>query len=93
MSAPVLRLRLSIQGRVQGVWYRESMRQEAVRLGVAGWVRNCSDGSVEAIVEGEPAAVRALQTWCHTGPPAARVVAVQANEEPPAGEAGFRVRH
>jgi len=88
-----LRLHLRIHGRVQGVWYRESMRREAARLGVAGWVRNCSDGSVEAIVEGEAAAVRELEAWCHTGPPSARVVRVQSNEEPPAGEAGFRVRH
>jgi acylphosphatase len=93
MSAAILRLRLSIQGRVQGVWYRESMRREAVRLGVSGWVRNCSDGSVEAIVEGEAPAVRELEAWCHAGPPAARVVAVRSHEEPPAGEAGFRVTH
>jgi len=88
-----LRLHLRIVGRVQGVWFRESMRREAARLGVAGWVRNCSDGSVEAIVEGESAAVRELEAWCHTGPPSARVVSVQANAEPPAGEAGFRVKH
>jgi acylphosphatase len=91
-SSPLLRLRLEISGRVQGVWFREATRIEAERLGVYGWVRNCADGSVEAVLEGPPDAVRKLERWCHSGPPAARVVAVKSNPEPPAGEHEFRVR-
>jgi acylphosphatase len=64
---------LLIQGRVQGVWYRESMRREAERLGVAGWVRNAPDGSVEAVVQGSDEAVDALIAWAHDGPPMAQV--------------------
>lgn len=90
-AADVLRLRLQIRGRVQGVWFREATRLEAERLGVRGWVRNCADGSVEAVLEGDAAAVREMETWCGHGPPAARVVEVQSNPEPPAGEKLFRV--
>jgi len=64
---------LHIQGRVQGVWFRESMRREAERLGVTGWVRNAPDGSVEAVVQGPEAAVDMLIAWAHAGPPQARV--------------------
>ena len=68
--------RLVIAGRVQGVWFRESMRQEAERRGVAGWVRNRSDGTVEAVVHGAEEAVEAMVAWAHQGPPKARVTAV-----------------
>ena len=64
---------LHISGRVQGVWYREAMRLEAERLGVTGWVRNCRDGSVEAVVQGEESALAAIVAWAREGPPAARV--------------------
>lgn len=73
---------LKIRGRVQGVYYRESMRQEAMRLGVTGWVRNRRDGSVEALVQGEAPLVEQLVQWCHQGPPAARVEAVETVESP-----------
>ena len=87
-----LRLRLRIRGRVQGVWFREAMRIEAEKLGVRGWVKNCADASVEAVLEGEAGAVRELERWCHLGPPAARVVGVQSAEEPPRAEKAFYVR-
>ncbi len=64
---------LRISGRVQGVGYRDAMRSEALARGLAGWVRNCRDGSVEAVVQGDPAAVEALVAWARRGPPAARV--------------------
>lgn len=71
---------LRIHGRVQGVWYRESMRQEAERLGVAGWVRNTPDGSVEAVIQGPAEAVDALIAWARSGPPQARVDRIELNE-------------
>ena len=68
--------RLVIRGRVQGVWFRESMRLETEALGVAGWVRNRQDGTVEAVVQGEASAVEAMVRWARRGPEAARVDAV-----------------
>ena len=70
---------LHIEGRVQGVWFRESMRREAERLGVTGWVRNLPDGSVEAVVQGSVEAVDALLDWSRTGPPMARVERIVLN--------------
>lgn len=66
-------LHLAIHGRVQGVFFRDSMRREAQNLGVSGWVRNCSDGSVEAVVHGSSPAVDAIVQWAHRGPPRAEV--------------------
>ena len=70
-------LRLVIHGRVQGVFFRDSMRREAQNLAVAGWVRNRSDGAVEAAVHGEPAAVDALVLWARRGPQRAQVERVE----------------
>ncbi len=72
--------RLEIRGIVQGVFYRESMRQEADRLGVQGWVRNRPDGSVEAWIQGEASAVEELEAWAQEGPPRAEVKSVQADK-------------
>ncbi len=80
-----------VTGRVQGVWFRESCRREAVAVGVAGWVRNASDGTVEAVLEGPPAAVERVVRWCRSGPSGARVDAVDVSVESPVGERGFRV--
>lgn len=64
---------LIITGRVQGVWFRESMRLEAERLGVTGWVRNRADGSVEAMVAGTAEQIAAMMNWARRGPPDAHV--------------------
>jgi acylphosphatase len=87
-----VRRRLLVSGRVQGVWYRESCRQTAVARGVTGWIRNLSDGRVEAVLEGPPAAVEAVVEWCRAGPSRARVDRVDVEMEEPVGEHGFRVR-
>jgi len=70
-----------ITGRVQGVYYRASLRKEAIRLGLCGHVMNQSDGSVMAIVQGEAAQIAALEKWCWAGPPMAAVVGVEVQEE------------
>ena len=79
MSDRVTR-RMVARGRVQGVWFRESMRREAEALGVTGWVRNCADGSVEAVVQGSADAVGALLEWARHGPEAAEVAGLEVAE-------------
>lgn len=69
---------LRIHGLVQGVGFRYSLHREAVRLGLAGWVRNRRDGTVEAVVAGPVASVEAMVAWSHRGPPSARVDRVDA---------------
>ncbi len=81
-----------VTGRVQGVAYRASTAHEARALGLAGWVRNRPDGSVELEVEGAPDAVAQLLAWCHRGPSAARVAHVAIVDVAPTGEAGFEIR-
>jgi acylphosphatase len=87
-----VRRRVVVSGRVQGVWFRESCRQQALERSVGGWVRNCDDGTVEAVFEGSPAAVEAMVAWCRAGPPHASVTSVVSTEEAPIGEMAFRVR-
>ena len=72
-------VRLAITGRVQGVGFRESMRAVAQALEINGWVRNCEDGSVEAIAQGDEFAIEQLVAWCHNGPPGANVKFVVAD--------------
>jgi acylphosphatase len=85
------RQRVRVYGEVQGVFFRDSCRQEASRLGVAGWARNANDGSVEAVFEGDVEAVEAMCRWCQVGPSRARVERVETVIEEPKGERGFRV--
>ena len=71
-----VRAEVKIQGRVQGVFYRQSTKETAIRLGLNGWTKNCPDGSVVAVFEGEREAVDAAIEWCRQGPPAAHVTEV-----------------
>jgi acylphosphatase len=76
-----VRVRISVRGRVQGVWFRGSARATAEQLGVAGWARNLADGSVEILAQGAPGAIERLVAWCGHGPPGARVDAVSTQHE------------
>ena len=81
-----------VSGRVQGVYYRATTRDTAREAGIDGWVRNREDGRVEAVFEGEEAAVREMVDWCETGSKAAEVDAVDATYEEPTGLDGFEVK-
>ena len=81
------RVRVHVSGKVQGVFFRQALRAEAVKAGVAGWVRNLDDGRVEAVIEGPAAAVAAVAEWCRHGPAGARVSNLDMADEEPAGEA------
>ena len=87
-----MRKRVVAHGRVQGVFFRDSTRERAQTAGVAGWVRNCRDGTVEAVFEGEPDAVERLVRWMHEGPRGASVERVDVAEEEPEGLRDFEVR-
>ena len=87
------RIRAIVSGRVQGVSYRASTAAKARQLGLVGWVRNLRDGSVELEAEGPADAVAQLLTWCHHGPPAARVDAVAVEERPSSGGSSFDVTY
>ncbi|MCX7591797.1 MAG: acylphosphatase [Kiritimatiellae bacterium] len=83
------RVHLIIEGRVQGVCYRMYACEEAERLGVRGWIRNLPDGRVEAVAEGDEAAVDKFVAWCHQGPPHAKVVNVTVEIQPAGNEFKF----
>ena len=87
----VVRRRVVVRGRVQGVWFRESARRRAEELGVSGWVRNTTDGTVEAELEGAADDVAVLVSWLGLGPPQARVDSVDVEEQAPRDEPGFRI--
>jgi acylphosphatase len=84
-------MRVVVHGRVQGVFYRDTCRREALAAGLAGWVRNLPDGTVEAAFEGPAEAVERLVTWTRTGPRHAHVENVDVYAEEPRGESGFAV--
>jgi acylphosphatase len=88
----MVRRRVRAHGSVQGVFFRDSTRREASRRGVAGWARNCADGSVEAVFEGEPEAVDAMVEFTRKGPGHARVERVDVADEEPEGLTGFQTR-
>lgn len=77
------RVKILASGRVQGVFYRQSMKVQAVRLGVSGWVRNLPDGRVEAVAEGDGGKVEALLAWARRGPAGSRVDSLELSEMEP----------
>jgi len=88
------RVHVVVCGRVQGVYFRASTRDRARQLNLAGWVRNCSDGSVELVAEGEKAKVEQLLAWCHGGPPGAVVTDLKVEWQEATGEfVGFAVKY
>ncbi len=87
-----VRIRVIVEGRVQGVWFRESTRRMAAGTGVAGWVRNLTDGRVEAVFEGMPERVAQAVSWMGRGPVRAVVANIDIIEETPEGLAGFDIR-
>jgi acylphosphatase len=92
VSESPIRRRVRASGRVQGVFFRDTVRSEASSRGVAGWVRNCSDGTVEAVFEGPEDAVSAMVELCRAGPGSASVDQVDVSSEEPEGLSGFEVR-
>ncbi len=86
------RAHVFVSGKVQGVYYRANTQETAESRGVDGWVRNLSDGRVEAVFEGPESAVEGMVEWCHTGSPAADVDGVEVEYDGPDGEVGFRIR-
>lgn len=91
MSDPVAR-RVVVHGTVQGVFFRDTTRRKAESGGVAGWVRNRPDGSVEAFFEGEPDAVESLVRFVHEGPRGASVDRADVEDAQPEGLSGFEIR-
>ena len=88
----MIRRRVVVHGRVQGVFFRDSVRRLAERGGVSGWVRNNRDGTVEAALEGEDEDVARLVDYCRLGPSGAQVDSIDVYEETAEGAAGFSVR-
>jgi acylphosphatase len=88
----LIRRRVVVHGRVQGVFFRDTTRSRAESAGVSGWVTNRPDGAVQAVFEGEPDAVEQLVAFCRRGPSRAEVSSVEVTEEEPEGLVGFQVR-
>jgi acylphosphatase len=87
----VIRRRVIVRGRVQGVFFRDSLRRLAAERGVSGNAVNRDDGAVEAVLEGEPEAVEALVEFCRHGPAGARVEGIEQLDEEPEDLQGFRI--
>ena len=87
-----MRKRVVVSGRVQGVFFRDTVRNVAEREGLAGWVRNNHDGTVEAVFEGAPEAIERAVALCREGPPTAQVQRVETFDEPEEGLESFRIR-
>ena len=88
------RVNVIISGRVQGVWFRASTKEKADQLGINGWVRNTSDGNVEAVFEGDEETIQKMLDWCHQGPQYARVENVKITKQEPSNEfSDFSIRY
>ena len=93
MERTMHRLHLHIFGRVQGVYFRVSSQKKAEQLGLVGWVRNCADGHVELVAEGDKVQLRQLLNWCQEGPELANVVQIDEIWEPSTESlVGFSIR-
>jgi acylphosphatase len=92
MNRETARRRVVVHGQVQGVFFRDATSDEASKQGVAGWVGNRHDGAVEAVFEGEPAAVERMVDFCRQGPSQASVEDVEFSEEEPEGLSDFAMR-
>lgn len=94
-SQPTIRrVHVFVSGRVQGVFFRAETQHQALKLGLAGWVRNREDRRVEAVFEGEEKAIGEMVEWCRRGPALSRVTGVEIREEPPGGDlSDFRIRY
>jgi acylphosphatase len=92
MGEETVRKEVTVAGRVQGVFFRSSLQEEAERKGVSGWAENTPDGQVRAALEGPAGSVDALIEWCRSGPSAADVDSVDVRDETPKGESGFSTR-
>lgn len=92
MADDTIRRRVLVEGRVQGVFFRDTCRRQASAHGVAGWARNTADGRVEVVVEGPRQAVARMVDWCRTGPSQADVSHTEVHEEQPEGLRGFSIR-
>ena len=92
MADDSVRRKVTVEGEVQGVFFRETVRRKATEAGVAGWITNRSDGKVEAVFEGPGQAVDELVEFCRDGPTAATVEKADVRDEKPEGITGFDVR-
>jgi acylphosphatase len=92
MGSETVRRRLIVHGRVQGVFFRDSIRESARNEGVAGWASNLDDGAVEVVLEGPETAVKAVAEYCRLGPVRARVARVEESEEAAEGLTRFEIR-